>query len=242
MMATVATDDRLLEVDRKLDFIVEELASLKRLRDSAEDLAADLSLVGKNAMRDAVEAFGTADLRPREIVSVLKSALANAKLFEDAIQQLQSASDFIQDAQPIVRDAMMKCVTTADSLWRKGYFDAASSGMRVTDALVRSHSVSDWQQIEASVPQFVGFLRELTRPEVLQALEAIIHGFGRVQATMDVDKSFFAIARDLRSPEARRGMAIIVEFLKVVGARTPAFPANSSSTSPQAATPTTPER
>ena len=72
------------------------------------------------------------------------------------------------------------------------------------------------------MPQLVGFLRELTRPEVLQALEAIIHGFGRVQATMDVDKSAFAIMRDLNSPEARRGVAIIVEFLKVVGARSAA--------------------
>ena len=197
---------------------------MKRLRSSAEDLAADLSLVGKSAMRDAVEAFGTADLRPRDIVSLLKSALANARLFENLIRQLQSATDFIEDAQPIVRDAMMKAITTADSLSRKGYFDAAASGMRVTDALVRSHSAEDWRQAEASVPQLVGFLRELTRPEVLEALEAIIHGFGRVQATMDVDKSFFAIARDMRSPEARRGMSILVEFLKVVGARSACAP------------------
>ncbi len=230
-MATVLAEDRLAEVDRKLDFIVEELASLKRLRQSAEDLAADLSLVGKSAMRDAVEAFGTADLRPRDIVSLLKSALANAQLFENLIVQLQSATDFIQDAQPIVRDAMMKAVITAESLSQKGYVDAATSGMRVADALVRAHSPGDWRQVEASVPQFVGFLRELTRPEVLQALESIIHGFGRVQATMDVDKSFLAIARDLRSPEARRGMAILVEFLKVVGARSTAAPSGNQSDS-----------
>ena len=90
--------------------------------------------------------------------------------------------------------------------------------MRVADALVRSHSHNDWRQVEASVPQLIGFLRELTKPEVLQALEAIIHGFGRVQATMDVDKSVFALARDLNSPDARRGFSILVEFLKVVGA------------------------
>jgi hypothetical protein len=44
---------------------------------------------------------------------------------------------------------------------------------------------------------------------------------------MDVDKSFLAIARDLRSPEARRGMAILVEFLKVVGARSAAAPSGN---------------
>jgi uncharacterized protein YjgD (DUF1641 family) len=65
----------------------------------------------------------------------------------------------------------------------------------------------------------VGFLRQLTRPEVLQALEAIIHGFGQVQVTMNVDKSIFQLVRDMNSPDARRGIAILVEFLKVVGSR-----------------------
>ena len=213
------------DIDRKLDFIVEEIANLKRLRNSAEDLAADLSLVGKSAMRDAVEAFGTADLQPREIVGLVKSALANARLFEQSIQQLQSAADFIQDAQPILRDVMRKAIAGGEALRERGYYDAAAAGVRVADTLIRSHSSLDWEQAEASVPQLIGFLRELTKPEVLQALEAIIHGFGRVQATMNVNKPVLTIVRDLNSPEARRGIAILVEFLKIVGAQ--AAPAGS---------------
>jgi uncharacterized protein YjgD (DUF1641 family) len=235
-MSIAAQEDRIAELDRKLDFIVEELSHLKRVRNSAEDLVADLTLVSKDAMGDAAEALGSAGLRPGDIVHLAKTALINARLIESALQQLQSASDFIQDAQPIVRDLFGKAVTGSQVLERKGYFGAAAASLRVADALVSSHSADDWRQAEASVPQLVGFLRELTRPEVLEALEAIIHGFGRVQATMDVDKSFFALARDLRSPEARRGMAILVEFLKVVGACSAAGPSSNSSS------PTTPER
>jgi uncharacterized protein YjgD (DUF1641 family) len=218
-MTSVMAEDRIAEIDRKLDFIVEELAQLKRVRNSAEDLAADLTLVARDAMGDVAEALGAAALRPREIANLAKSVLINAPLLETALQQLQSAADFVQDAQPIVRDLFGRAVATSQSLERKGYLDAVAAGVRVGDALILAHSADDWRQVEASVPQLVGFLRELTRPEVLQALEAIIHGFGRVQATMDVDKSAFAIVRDLNSPEARRGVAIIVEFLKVVGAR-----------------------
>lgn len=72
------------------------------------------------------------------------------------------------------------------------------------------------------MPQQIGFLRELTRPEVLQALQAIIHGFGRVQATMNVNKPIFGLVRDLNSPDARRGIAVLVEFLKIVGTRSTA--------------------
>lgn len=217
-MATLLVEDRIAELDRKLDFIVDEIARLRRFRNSVEDLVADLSLIGKSAMRDAVEAFGTADLRPREMVDLLKSVLANAHLFEVAIQQLQSATDFIQDAQPILRDGMRRVVQANQSLQDKGYFNAAAAGIRVGDALVRAHSGQDWLQVEASVPQLIGLLREFTKPEVLKALEAIIHGFGRVQATMDVNKSTLQLVRDLNSTDARRGLAILVEFLKVVGA------------------------
>lgn len=216
-MGTVLAEDRIVELDRKIDFIVEELASYRRLRDSAEDLAADLTIVGKSAMRDAVQAFGTSQLQPQEIVGLIKTVLAEASLFQKTIQQLQSASDFIQDAQPIIRDVMMKAITTGETLSRKGYFNAASAGARVADAMVEAHSPDDWRQVERSIPQLIGFLRELTKPEVLQALEAIIHGFGQVQATMDVNKSTLTLVRDLNSADARRGLAVLVEFLKVIG-------------------------
>ena len=220
MCPAVATD-RMAEIDRKLDFIVEEIANLKQLRNSAEDLAADLSLVGKSAMRDAVEAFGTADLRPQEIIGLVKTVMANARLFEQSVQQLQSAADFIQDAQPILRDVMKKAIAGGETLRKNGYYDAAAAGIRVGDTLIRSHSATDWAQVEASIPQLIGFIRELTKPEVLQALEAIIHGFGQVQATMNVNKSVLTIARDLNSTEARRGIGILIEFLKIVGAKAP---------------------
>ncbi len=219
-MTGAVTEDRIAELDRKLDFIVEEIAHLKRVRNSAEDLVADLTLVGKDAMGDAVEALGSAALRPDEIVQMFKSVLIDARLLTDALQQLESAADFVQDAQPIVRDLFRRAIAGSQQLQEKGYFEAAAAGVRIGDALVQSHSLVDLKQVEASVPQLVGFLRELTRPEVLQALEAIIHGFGRVQATMNVDKSLLQLVRDMNSPDARRGIAILVEFLKVVGSRT----------------------
>ena len=230
-MATATVEDRLSELDRKLDFIVDELVHLKRVRNSAEDLVADLTIVGKDAMKDAVESLGSTALRPEEILQLVKSVLMDARLLQTALQQLESAADFVQDASPIVRDLFHKAVAGCQTLDEKGYFTAAAAGTRVADALIQSHSEKDWKQVEASVPQLVGFLRELTRPEVLQALEAIIHGFGRVQATMNVDKSVLQLVRDVNSEDARRGIAILVEFLKVVGSRSVIGPAASQSTS-----------
>lgn len=231
-MSTAVSEDRMSELERKLDFVVEELAAMRRVRNSAEDLMADLTLVSRSAMGDAARALGSAALRPREIVNLLKTVLVNAQLLEATLQQLQSASDFVQDAQPILRDLFKRAIVGSQALEQRGYMQAASAGLRVSDALVHAHSPDDWRQVEASVPQLIGFLRELTRPESLQALEIIIHGFGRVQATMNVDKSIPALARDLCTPEARRGFAILVEFLKAIGTRTAAQASTAKSTQP----------
>jgi hypothetical protein len=218
-MSSAVEEDRIARLESKLDFIVEELSHLRRVRNSAEDLLADLTIVGKDALGDATDALGSTTLRSQELAHLVKTVLRDARLLTAVLQQLESAADFVADAQPIVRDLFGKAVAGCQVLQKKGYIEAAAAGIRVGDAFITSHSVTDWQQVEASVPQLVGLLRQLTRPEVLQALEAIIHGFGQVQATINVDKSIFQLVRDLNSPDARRGIAIMVEFLKVVGSR-----------------------
>jgi uncharacterized protein YjgD (DUF1641 family) len=221
MPATV-TEDRITGIESKLDFIVEELGHIKRVRNEAEDLVADLTLVARDAFAEATTACETINLRPREIGQLLKTAIHDASLLTTAMHQLESAADLFADVQPIARDVYQRAVTGCQVLQEKGYLNAAAAGMRIGDALLTSHSAHDLKQVEESVPHLVGFLRELTRPEALQALEAIIHGFGRVQATMNIDKSVFEIMRDMNSVEARRGVAILVEFLKVVGSRSTA--------------------
>jgi uncharacterized protein YjgD (DUF1641 family) len=218
-MTAEISEDRIAGIESKLDFIVEELGHMKRVRNEAEDLVADLSLVAKDAFGEATSTCAAINLRPQEIGELLKTALRDASLLTAALHQLESAADLIQDVQAIARDLYQQALAECETLRQKGYLDAAAAGVRIGDALVTSHSASDLKQVEESVPHLVGFLRELTRPEALQALEAIIHGFGRVQVTMNVDKSVFELMRDLKSADARRGMAILVEFLKVVGSR-----------------------
>uniref|UniRef100_E6QHM2 DUF1641 domain-containing protein n=1 Tax=mine drainage metagenome TaxID=410659 RepID=E6QHM2_9ZZZZ len=228
-MTTAIVEDQVAEIQRKLDRIVEELDHLKRARNANEDLQADITLVAKDVYKKAVEGCSTIELRPEEILELVKEVFSNAKLLTSALRQLQSADDFLQDFQGVTRDLYSRAITQFDLLQQRGWFDTAISGTRMADTLVQSHSAEDRKRAEESIPYIVGFMRELTRPEVLQALEAIIHGFGRVQATMDVDKSVFRIMRDLNSKEARRGIAVLVEFLKVVGAHSMvATPVNTS--------------
>jgi hypothetical protein len=165
-MSSAVEEDHIARLESKLDFIVEELSHLRRVRNSAEDLLADLTIVGKDALGDATDALGSTTLRPQELAHLVKTVLRDARLLTAVLQQLESAADFVADAQPIVRDLLGKAVAGCQVLQQKGYIEAAAAGIRVGDAFITSHSATDWQQVEASVTQLVGFLRELTRTEV----------------------------------------------------------------------------
>ena len=103
-MSAAALDDRIAALDTKLDFIVEELSHLRRVRNSAEELVDDLTIVSKDAMGDVTQALGSTTLRPPELIHLLKTVLLDARLLTSALHQLESAADFAADAQPIVRD------------------------------------------------------------------------------------------------------------------------------------------
>jgi len=225
MPATAAEDaeDRMAAIESRLNLIVEELGHLKQVRTGAEDLIADLRLVAKDALGDATAACGTMDLRAQEIVRLLRTTLVDAQLLTAAVQQLESAADFIKDAQIVARDLYQQASAGCQTLEQRGYFKAAAAGLRVGDKLVQSCSSSDLKQVEDSVPQLVGFLRELMRTESLQMLGTIVHSLRQVQASMNVNKSIFQLVRDMNSPDARRGIAMMIEFLKVVGSSSAAI-------------------
>jgi uncharacterized protein YjgD (DUF1641 family) len=127
--------------------------------------------------------------------------------------------DLEADLTHVANEAFPQIVSMIADLDRKGYFRMAKQMGGLSDALVASHSSNDLEQARAGIPQLIGFLRELTRPEVLQALEAIVYGFGEVQAGEQRDVSMLSLARQATSADARRGLDILVRFLKVVGAR-----------------------
>jgi uncharacterized protein YjgD (DUF1641 family) len=219
MTATIVLEDRVAGIEGKLDLILEELAHLRRLRNETEDLMSDVTMVAKDALREVTDTCTSMDLRPKELGELLRSAVQDARLLTETLHQLESAADFIKDARPIARDLLERTATACGAMQEKGYFNAVATGMRIGEALLTSHSDGDLKQMEKSVPYLVGLLRQLTRPESLQALESILYGFGKVQATMNLNKSLFEIMREMNSPDARRGVVTLVEFLKVVGSR-----------------------
>ena len=221
-MTSTLAEDRIAGIEKRLDFIVEELAHMNGVDKRVENQMGDLTVAAQGPSGDAALSPDIMNFPPRRIAELLKAEPIDVHLVTTVVQQLQSAADLIEDIQPVIRDVYIKAVAGCQVLQGKGYFEAAASGMRIGDTVVRSLSVEDLKQVEASVPQLLGFMRNLTHPKVLKTLESMLHGVANVQPTINVDSSISSILRGLASPESRRGIAILLGFLKVVGVETAA--------------------
>ncbi len=146
-------------------------------------------------------------------LDLISAELDEIKRYRVALQDLEA------DLTHVAKEMFPSLVGLSSEFERRGYLRVARQVSGIGDALVASHSAADLNQARASIPQLIGVLRELTRPEVLQALEAIVYGFGEVQAVEKQDVSIMTLLHEANTQEARRGFDILVRFLKVVGAR-----------------------
>lgn len=127
--------------------------------------------------------------------------------------------DLKDDLTLVSKAAFPDLLRIAAEIERKGYLRVAGQMGGIAEAMVSSHSSDDLEQARASIPQLIGFLRELTRPPVLEALEVIVNGFGEVQLSAQPDLSLRTLIAEMTSLEARRGWGMLIRFLKVIGTR-----------------------
>ncbi|MEX2548676.1 MAG: DUF1641 domain-containing protein [Nitriliruptoraceae bacterium] len=114
----------------------------------------------------------------------------------------------------------MDAVTTHVADWQaRGYLGFARSGGRVMERIVASFDEEDVEALGDNVVLMLETLRDLTQPEILQLLRQTAGSVSHLEAPADgPPPSTFALLRELRDPEVRRGLARMLELLRGIGA------------------------
>lgn len=218
-MPTTDVQDQIDAINRKLDFIVEELEHQKRRRLEMDDLKDDLTIVAKDVYQSTVDELeGISDhVKPEDMVRLLKKLLRNTNNLANAFDQLESARDFLADLRPITNEVYAGALVTLEELDRKGYFELARRMRGISDDAVRTLIEEDLDQLRENVPQLLRWAKSMTQPAKMRALETMAVSLERGEASAR-DISLFQLLREMTSPEARRGLSALVEFVKGLGA------------------------
>jgi len=213
------------ELTQKIDMLAQQVAYLteqarinEQARQSREELMETMLPVAKDAMRLASEQMEEVQeyLDPQDLVRLLKKLVRHAPQMEMLLDQLDSLTDLLDVARPMMHEGMDKATALLDEFDRKGYFVFAKGGMRMMDNVVTSFNEDDVNRLGDNIVLILNTVKDMTQPEIMNFLRNTLLVASR-EVEKPVGTSFLDLYRQMQDPAVRRGLALTMRVLKVVG-------------------------
>ncbi|MBS3940880.1 MAG: DUF1641 domain-containing protein [Actinobacteria bacterium] len=156
------------------------------------------------------------DARLDRIEARLDALLAHAEQRDAELEPLRDLAAEIG----VLSGPAMATVTDHVAAWEaSGYLGFARSGARVVDRIMTSFGEEDVEALGDNVVLMLETLRDLTQPEILRLLRQTAGSVGHLEVPPGTEPpSTFALLRQLRDPEVRRGLGRMLDLLKNIGA------------------------
>lgn len=223
-MTTMQTPDvteQLGAIQAQLAEISGELAIIRRTREEISDLKEDLNFVVKDLYQTTVLELEEVSpfVKTEEISLLFKRVLRNLSNFNEMLGQLESARDFIKDAEPLGKEVFQDGLQLLDDLDRKGYFAYARELRGIFDNVIEHFSVEDVHLLAQNVVTILETVKSLTQPEMLNAVNNAATIFKHLDPSDIEEYSIFRVMREANSKEMRRAMGLFFTFLKRISAQ-----------------------
>jgi len=222
-MSTVLTlDPTLLELNRKLDYLTEQVACLteevqqqRQRRQTWEGWQEDLSPVLNDVMRLSVHQLEEieGEFQIEDLIRLLKRLLRQTRNLEQLLDQLEGGLEMWQDVSPLSREAFLTLLERLGDLERKGYFVFFNGGLDIIERIVTSFNEEDVRQLGENIVLILQTIKEMTQPEIMNFMRNTAMA---VKEEEPADVSLLSIVRQLNDPAVKKGLAKTLNVLKSV--------------------------
>ena len=130
----------------------------------------------------------------------------------------QQLADLLAEVNLVARPAMEMATGILTDLDAKGYFTFGQEALGVADRVVTSFSAEDVRALGDNVVTILQTVREMTQPEVMGLVRRTAETAQDADEEFTTPPSTFALLRQMRDPEVRRGLARVMAMLQTVGA------------------------
>jgi uncharacterized protein YjgD (DUF1641 family) len=220
-------DQSIVDLNHKIDALTSQVAFLteqakieERQRADRAELIRDLTPIANEAFRISVEQLEEIQeyIDLSDLLRLVKRVARNGRNFEKILNQLESLMGLVETVGPLADEAFEKAVEEFTELERKGYFGFARGGMQIVDNVVTSFSEEDVDRLGDNVVLILNTVKDMTQPEIMNFVRNTLMVAER-EIEKPVDISYLGLMRMVRDPEVRRGLALTMRVLHVVGAQ-----------------------
>lgn len=205
-------DDLQLLIE-KIDYLTEQAEAQRRRQEAMEELLHDLAPMARQAMQIAateLEEIGD-DVTLEDALYLGKRLLRDVKLLSGMLESLESGVELAGDMQRLAQPAFIELIQRLDVLERRGYFAFATEAAQIVDRVVSEFSREDVQALGDNIVTILKTVRQMTQPEIMAMASS---AFTRLEEPVSDDISTWALLRELRDPDVRRGTARLLHMVK----------------------------
>jgi uncharacterized protein YjgD (DUF1641 family) len=208
-------------------YLTEQAQAAERERESRAELLETVIPISRDALRMAAEQMEEVQdyLDPEDLVRLLKKLIRLGPAFETLLDQVDSLTDLVEVMGPITKESVDKAGALMGELERKGYFTFARGGMRMAENVVASFNEEDVNRLGDNIVLILNTVKDMTQPEILTFVRNTLL-VAEKEVEKPVDISTMALLRQINDPGVRRGLALTMRVLHVIG-QTPALPAGT---------------
>ena len=223
--ATSDLNQVVLELNRKIDVLTDQVAYLteqarisERGRQERTDLVETMMPVAKDAMQLASDQFEEIQdyLKTEDLLRFIKKIARHRPQFEMLLDQMDAVADLVQIMNPIAKEGVDKLTVVLTELEKKGYFTFTSSGVRVVDKVITSFTEEDVNRLGDNIVLILNTVKDMTQPEIMTFIRNTLAVSER-EVEKPVNTSMWSILGQLRDPAVRRGLALTLRVLRVIG-------------------------
>lgn len=214
-----ALNAKLDALSHQMAFLVEQMEEIRRQREFWSDLSRDLSTVAEDVYMLAVEHLEEASdhVQLEDIWRLGLRFLQSIRLLEEFLQELETLHDLMRDMSPIAHDAFVLAVEKLDEMEKKGYFTFIREMLRLLDAVVTQFSAEELQALTESLVSLSATVKQLLQPDMIARVQQMLVSYQQaVEDPKGLDTSVWALMRQMRDPDVRRGLALSLQFLKIL--------------------------
>ncbi len=211
------TQEQFALLMERLDRIEDHLAEQRRRQEELDELKRDLIPIGNHMVKIAIDELAeiSYDFRLEDLTFLLKRLLRDTHLLLKALDQLESLMGLSEELNRLMKPMFNTIVEELDRLEREGYFAFAREGWRIVERIVTEFSEEDVRALADNIVFILNTVRNMTQPEIMalanQAVDAI-----REEPPADEKVSLFSLLREMSDPKVRKGMARLLNLLKVL--------------------------
>lgn len=220
-------DQSLVDLNQKIDALTTQVAYLseqaqiaERQRQERAELVSDLTPIANQAFQITIEQLDEVKeyIDLNDLLRLMKRLMRNGRNFEQLLDQLEGAMDLIDTIGPLTDEAFFNVVNSLAELEQKGYFTFARGSKRILDNVVTSFSEDDINRLGDNVVLILNTVKDMTQPEIMNFVRNTL-----IVAEREIDKpvdiSYRGLFRQIQDPAVRRGLALTMRVLHVIGSQ-----------------------